>query len=91
MDMAVRRFKSLLVAVLTIQIFLFSNTTFAQHEVPQGEAQKPAQEAAEGHEKKEGFNAQEVIFDHIMDAHEFHFFNYEGKDGKEHHVSIPCL
>ena len=51
--------------------------------------QKQAQEAAGGHEKKEGFDANEVIFNHILDANEFHFFNYKGSDGKEHHVSIP--
>jgi F-type H+-transporting ATPase subunit a len=89
MAMGFKRFKSLLVAVLTIHIFLFSNVSIAQHEETHGEAQKPATEAVEGHEKKEGFNANEVIFDHILDAHEFHFFNYTGKDGKEHHVSIP--
>ena len=52
-----------------------SNTVAAQHEEAQGDAQKPAHEAAEGHEKKEGFDANEVIFHHILDAHEFHFFN----------------
>jgi F-type H+-transporting ATPase subunit a len=87
--MVVNRFKSLLVAVLTIHIFLFSNMVAAQHEEAQGDAQKPVHEAAEGHEKKEGFDANEVIFDHILDANEFHFFNYTGSDGKEHHVSIP--
>lgn len=39
-------------------------------------------------EKKTGFDASEVIFGHVLDAHEFHFLSYEGKDGKEHHVSI---
>ena len=87
--MRFKRFKSLLVAVLTIHIFLFYNASFAQHEEAHGEAQKPATEATEGHGKKEGFDANEVIFNHILDAHEFHFFNYTGKDGKEHHVSIP--
>ena len=40
-------------------------------------------------EKKEGFNAKEVIFEHIMDAHEFHFFNYKGSNGIVHTASIP--
>lgn len=87
--MGFKRFKSLLVAVLTVYILLFSNVALAQHEEAHGEAQKPTTEAAEGHEKKGGFDANEVIFNHILDANEFHFFNYTGKDGKEHHVSIP--
>jgi F-type H+-transporting ATPase subunit a len=35
------------------------------------------------------FDAKEVIFGHVLDAHEFHFFSYKGKDGKEHHATIP--
>jgi len=30
-----------------------------------------------------------VIFGHIMDAHEFHFLSWEGKDGEKHHATIP--
>ena len=40
---------------------------------------------------KEGsnkFNANEVIFGHVLDAHQFHFLSYKGSDGKEHHVGI---
>lgn len=40
-------------------------------------------------EDKKSFDANKVIFSHIMDAHEFHFFSYEGSDGKEHHATIP--
>jgi F-type H+-transporting ATPase subunit a len=74
--------KTLLAATFSI-IFLFSaHVAKAQHEG------HPAQE---GHEpgKKEGFNAKEVIFGHIMDAHEFHFLEYEGSDGQKHPVAIP--
>jgi len=44
-------------------------------------------------EKKKLFDANEVIFGHIMDAHEFHFFSYQGSDGKEHHatISLPVI
>jgi F-type H+-transporting ATPase subunit a len=43
-----------------------------------------------GHEeKKEGFDAAEVIFGHILDNHEFHFTEYKGSDGKEHNISLP--
>ena len=38
---------------------------------------------------KKSFDANKVIFSHIMDAHEFHFFTYESSDGKEHHATIP--
>ena len=41
-----------------------------------------------GQEKK-GFDANEVIFGHVLDAHEFHFFSYKGNDGKLHHATIP--
>lgn len=35
------------------------------------------------------FDANKVIFEHVLDAYEFHFFSYTGKDEKEHHVSVP--
>lgn len=40
-------------------------------------------------EEKEGFDANEVIFGHVLDAHEYHFLSYKGKDGQEHHATIP--
>lgn len=60
--------------------------TFAQHE--ENHETAPATEAAaahEGHheEKKEGFNASEVIFGHIGDSHYWHLF-----DINEHPVSL---
>lgn len=42
-----------------------------------------------GGEEEKAFDANKVIFGHIMDAHEFHFFSWKGKDGKEHHATIP--
>ena len=61
---------------LLVAVFsLFSTFIFAQE--------------GEGNEQKKGFDANKVIFGHIMDAHEFHFFSWEGKDGKEHHAIIP--
>ncbi len=39
--------------------------------------------------KKEGFDANKVIFGHVLDAHEFHFLSYKGSNGKEHHATIP--
>lgn len=54
-------------------------------------AQESDTKTSEGHseEKKEGFNAKEVIFGHIMDAHEFHFLEYKGSDGQKHPIAIP--
>lgn len=39
--------------------------------------------------EKEGFDASKVIFGHILNAHEFHFLDYRGSDGKLHPVTIP--
>lgn len=86
--MAFRSIKSLLAAVFSV-IFLFvAQGAFAQHE--QGGQEHAEAPAAEGEHapKKEGFDAKEVIFGHIMDAHEFHFIDYKGSDGKEHAVTI---
>ncbi len=67
--------------VFSLVLSLFSISGFAQEH--------------EGHtpEKKEGekpkFDANEVIFGHVLDSYEFHFLTYEDKSGEEHHVSIP--
>jgi F-type H+-transporting ATPase subunit a len=57
---------------------LFSCFVFAQNGPGEG-----------GKTEKNSFNANEVIFGHVLDAHEFHFFSYEGSDGKEHAAVIP--
>jgi len=80
--MASKSVKSLLVAVFSLSLLVFSNTVFAQH----GEAHQNSTEPAP---KKKIFDANEVIFGHIMDAHEFHFLSYKDKDSNEHHVTIP--
>jgi F-type H+-transporting ATPase subunit a len=76
--MASKSIKSILVAVFSISLVLFYNVSFAQHETTE-ETAKP----------KKVFDANEVIFGHIMDAHEFHFLSYKGSDGHEHHATIP--
>ncbi|MEO6550541.1 MAG: F0F1 ATP synthase subunit A [Ferruginibacter sp.] len=80
--MTAKSIKSLLVAVLSAFLLVSS------YEV---KSQQTGHKSTEEHptEKKEGFNAKEVIFEHIMDAHEFHFINYKGSDGFSHPVSIP--
>lgn len=47
------------------------------------------EKGGDGHGKKKAFDANEVIFGHVMDAHEFHFFSWEGSDGKQHHATLP--
>jgi F-type H+-transporting ATPase subunit a len=72
--MSAKRVKCLLVAVFS----LFSCVIFGQGE-PGAEA-KP---------EKNSFDANEVIFGHVLDAHEFHFFSYKDGNGKEHAAVIP--
>lgn len=47
-----------------------------------------ASDAEPGAEHK-GFNASEVIFGHISDAHEWHFFTIEHEGGEPTHVTLP--
>ncbi len=75
--MASNSIKSILVAVLGSVLLSFPGKLMAQHE-------EPATGTEHHEEKKEGFNAKEVIFGHIMDGHEFHFFDYKG-----HPYTIP--
>lgn len=71
-----------MVAVFSLSLVFFGADVSAQ------EHEEHAQ--AGGHEqKKEGFDANEVIFGHVLDAHEFHFLSYKGSDGEEHHATIP--
>jgi len=54
------------------------------------EAQHASDEkGGEGHKEKGKFDANEVIFGHVMDAHQFHFFSWEGSDGEQHHATLP--
>ena len=76
--------KFFVVAVFSVFFMASPVAVLAQHEE---HAEATHGEAAE--EKKGGFDANKVIFSHIMDAHEYHFFEYHGSDGKEHHVTLP--
>jgi F-type H+-transporting ATPase subunit a len=91
--MAFDRIKSLLVAAFSVLALTFSNPSIAQDhgdgdgdDVHETEDHKGG--SAEDHSSGK-FDANEVIFGHVMDAHEFHFFSYEGSDGKEHHATLP--
>lgn len=69
--------KSLLVAAFSLIMLSLSSGVFAQEK----------KETA--NKEKKGFDANEVIFGHVKDAHEFHFLTYKGSDGEEHEVFIP--
>lgn len=81
-----RRVKSLLVAVFSVCMLVFSNAAVAQEEHGSDEHGSSAHAATE---EKEGFDANKVIFEHVLDAHEYHFFDYKGADGVSHPVTIP--
>lgn len=69
-----RTFKSLLVAAFSIFSLFFSPFANGQENE---------------YKEAEKFNANEVIFEHVLDGHQFHFMTYTGSDGQKHHVSIP--
>jgi len=71
--MTVGRVKCLLVLIFS----LFSRLIFAQGE-PSTQAEPP-----------KSFNPDEVIFGHVLDAHEFHFFSFHDGNGKEHQAIVP--
>jgi F-type H+-transporting ATPase subunit a len=73
MGMTSRLMKSFTVAAFSLFLLIISLPSFAKEG---------------GGEKKEGFNAQEVIFGHILDAHEFHFFDIITNEGNRP-VTIP--
>lgn len=66
----------------------FSYTSFAQ-ENPDKNLQHEDVHAEKADEKGGAFNANEVIFGHVMDAHQFHFFSWKGSEGEQHHAIIP--
>ena len=70
--------KSFLVAALGVFMLGLPVASFAKEE---------GEHAAK--EEKQLFDANEVIFGHVLDAHEFHFLEYKGSDGEEHIVGIP--
>ena len=65
----------LIILALFISGFTFANTTAAETGSPQQEAV---------HSEKKGFDAGEMIIDHITDAHEWHILTYN-----HFHLSIP--
>jgi F-type H+-transporting ATPase subunit a len=79
--MVSRLFKSFTVAVFSLIFALVYTPVQAQP----GDGEKDQQEAP----KKEGFKAKELIFGHVLNAHEFHFLEIKNADGTHSPVSIP--
>ncbi len=79
--MRLRLLKSSATAVYSIILTLFLTPVFAQHDHKEDGVKKEP--------KKEAFNAKEIIFGHVLDAHEFHFLEIKNEDGTEHPISIP--
>jgi F-type H+-transporting ATPase subunit a len=65
-----RRVKCLIAAVFSLFFILFTAPLTAQEN-----NEETAKSGANHEEKKEGFDAQEVIFGHVLNAHEFHFLD----------------
>lgn len=76
--MTSRLMKSFTVAVFSIFSLLVSLPSFASGGGEENDSTK-----------KKSFNASEVIFGHILDGHEFHFFDIIHKDGSHTPVGIP--
>ncbi len=85
MGMISGRLKSLLVAAFSLFFTFIFAPVFAQGQ-PADTTQTGGQQGQV--KKKKLFDANEVIFGHIMDAHEFHFLSYKD-GGKDKHVTIP--
>ena len=75
--MAAKSIKSLLVAVFSLTLVIFSGAVIAQDQ--------PVEATGEHVEKAEGkLDPAKIIMDHIKDAHEFHFFTIG-----HFHATIP--
>lgn len=81
-----RFLRSSFIAFYSLLCLMFFNVAKGQETDHSGH-EKHAPESIQKKEKV--FDANEVIFEHVLDAHQFHFMSYKGKDGHEHHVSIP--
>lgn len=79
--MKVNSIRTVLVAVFSLFLMNFPNTLKAQ--------EKQEEKKETGKTEKKAFDANEVIFGHVLDAHEFHFLSYKDKEGEEHHATIP--
>lgn len=78
MGMTSRLMKSFTVAVFSIISSVISFPALAA-----------GGEGDQGGDKKKGFDAAEVIFGHILDGYEYHFFDLTKKDGTKKPIGIP--
>ena len=85
MGMISGRLKSLLVAAFSV-FFVTNSLPVLAQEGHEKEGQSTEQLGEP--KKPKLFDANEVIFGHIMDAHEFHFLSYGPKEHQKH-VTIP--
>lgn len=71
------RVKCLLVAVFSVFAMLVSAPVMAQepHEKTNDDSEQVQGDETTGNHEKGKFDANEVIFGHVMDAHQFHFFS----------------
>ncbi|MCR6721742.1 MAG: F0F1 ATP synthase subunit A [Chitinophagaceae bacterium] len=83
------RLKSFTIAVFSL--FITAMALPLASVAQQGDEHQPPHDGQVAHDapKKEGFNATEVIFGHVLNGHEFHFMDITGDDGVKHPVSIP--
>ncbi len=82
--MIAKRVKFLLVATFS----LFSMVVLAQADGHNDEHITNQNDITEEQGATKKFDANEVIFGHVLDAHQFHFLSYKGSDGEQHHVGI---
>jgi F-type H+-transporting ATPase subunit a len=76
--------KCLLVAAFS----LFFMGCFGQEKTEANKHIHPEEGQALDKESGKKFDANEVIFGHVLDAHQFHFLSYTGSDAQEHQVGI---
>lgn len=79
--MVFRLLKSSAVAAFLIIFSFFGTPVLAQN----GDKQTSEEQGA----KKDDFNAKEIIFGHVLNAHDFHFLDIKHKDGTKTPISIP--
>ncbi len=83
MVMGLKQCKSLLTVAFSLFIVLFATPSFAQHT----EENTTTEHVVADHNPKKDeadFEPGKVIMEHIMDNHDFHFFDYNG-----HPISAP--
>ncbi|RYZ77407.1 MAG: hypothetical protein EOP04_31100, partial [Proteobacteria bacterium] len=74
------RLKPLLLTIYSILSIGFFSVVNAQEKDHIGK-EEHAPKSIQKEEKV--FDANEVIFEHVLDAHQFHFLTYKGDDGHE--------